>query len=56
MPANIDIKEFISWVISSDYTEMYNIKISNETQTGEINTMPVTVVNNGNYLFYLIID
>jgi len=56
VPANIDIKEFISWVISSDYTEMYNIKISNETQTGEINTMPVTVVNNGNYLFYLIID
>ena len=35
---------------------MYSINIPHKTQTGEINTMPVTVVDNGEYLFYLVID
>ncbi len=56
LPDNIDIDEFISWTISTDYQEVYNIEIPYRIQTGEINTMPVTVVDNGNYLFYLVID
>ncbi len=56
LPENIHIEEFISWVISTDYTEMYNIDIPFITQTGEINTMPVTVVDNGEFLYYLVID
>ena len=56
LPENIHIEEFISWVISTDYKEMYDIDIPYHTQTGEINTLPVTVVDNGEYLFYLVID
>ena len=56
LPENIHIEEFISWVVSTDYKEMYNITIPFKTQTGEINTMPVTVVDNGEFLYYLVID
>ena len=56
LPNKIDIDEFISWTISTDYEDVYNIDIPYRIQTGEINTMPVTVVDNGNYLFYLVID
>ena len=35
---------------------MYGIKIPLKVFFGEINTMSVTVVDNGNYLFYLAID
>jgi len=56
LPNNIDIDDFISWVISTDYKEMYNIIIPYKIQMGEINSMPVTVVDNGEHLFYLIIQ
>ena len=56
LPEDVHIEEFISWVISTDYQEMYNISIPFNTQTGEINTMPVTVVDNGEFLFYMVID
>ena len=53
LPENIHVEDFFSWAISTDYKEMYNITIPFKTQTGEINTMPVTVVDNGELLFYL---
>jgi len=56
LPNNIYIDNFISWAISTDYKEMYNIIIPYKIQTGEINSMPVTVVDNGEYLFYLVIQ
>jgi len=56
LPKNISIDEFYSWTISSDYENMYDLIIPLEVFFGEINDMPVTVVDNGNYLFYLVID
>ena len=56
LPVHLPIEEFISWVISTDYKEMYNIDIPFIIQTGEINTMPTTVVDNGEFLFYVVID
>ena len=56
LPSNIDINEFMGWVISTDYQEMYKINIPYRTQTGEINKMPATVVDNGEYFFYMVID
>ena len=52
----IHAEEFISWTISSDFEDMYKIDIPLEVFYGEINTMPATVVDNGEYLLYLVID
>ena len=56
LPSKILPKEFYTWTISSDYENMYDIEIPLEVSFGDINNMPVTVVNNGHYLFYLVID
>jgi len=56
IPLEIKMDDFISWTISTDFEEMYDIVIPLEVFYGEINTMPVTVVDNGEYLFYLVID
>ncbi|SVA30931.1 uncharacterized protein METZ01_LOCUS83785, partial [marine metagenome] len=56
LPYYIIVEEFYNWHKSSEFEEMYDIDIPLEVFFGEINTMPVTVVNNGNYLFYLVID
>tara|TARA_B100001123_G_C15240983_1_gene999099 strand:- start:269 stop:1456 length:1188 start_codon:yes stop_codon:yes gene_type:complete len=56
LPSNISINDFYSWTISSDFEYMYNLDIPLEVFFGEINDMPVTVVDNGSYLFYLVID
>ena len=56
LPPNIDPEEFISWTISTDFEDMYDINIPLEVFYGEIHTMPVTVVDNGQHLFYLVID
>ena len=56
IPKNIQVKDFISWTISTDFEEMYDINIPLKVFYGEINTMPVTVVDSGDYLFYLVID
>jgi len=56
LPATILTKNFISWTISTDFEKIYDISIPLEVFFGEINTMPVTVVDNGEYLFYLVID
>ena len=56
LPSNILPEEFIQWHKSSEFETMYGIKIPLEVFFGEINTMSVTVVDNGNHLFYLAID
>jgi signal transduction histidine kinase len=56
LPYYIFVEEFYNWQKSSEFEKMYDIDIPLKVFFGEINTMPVTVVNNGNYLFYLVID
>ncbi len=56
LPSNILPEEFIQFHKSSEFESMYGIKIPLKVFFGEINTMSVTVVDNGNYLFYLAID
>ena len=56
LPYYILAEEFYNSHKSSEFEEMYDINIPLEVFFGEINAMPVTVVNNGDYLFYLVID
>jgi len=56
LPSNISLNDFYSWTISSDFESMYDLKIPLKVFFGGINDMPVTVVDNGSYLFYLVID
>ncbi len=56
LPPNISLYDFYSWTISSDFESMYELEIPLEVFFGDINDMPVTVVDNGRYLFYLVID
>ena len=56
LPQNISLNDFYSWTISSDFEYMYDLIIPLKVFFGEINDMPVTVVDNGSYLFYLVID
>ena len=56
LPDNIHTEEFIGWVISTDYKEMYNIDIPHKIITGDIYSYPSTVVDIDDYLFYLVID
>ena len=56
LPQEISLNDFYSWTISSDFEYMYDLIIPFKVFFGEINDMPVTVVDNGNHLFYLVID
>ena len=56
LPYGINPEEFIQWHKSSEFETMYGINIPLEVFFGEINTMSVTVVDNGDYLFYFVID
>ena len=56
LPQNISLNDFYSWTISSDFEYMYDLIIPLKVFFGGINDMPVTVVDNGSYLFYLVID
>jgi signal transduction histidine kinase len=56
LPPQIEIHEIYTWSKSTYLSEMYNIKIPLEVIFGDINNIPVTVVDNGEYLFYLVID
>ena len=56
LPYYILAEEFYNSHKSSEFEEMYDINIPLKVFFGEINAMPVTVVNNGDYLFYLVID
>ena len=56
LPGYISVNDFYSWTISSDFENMYDLIIPFEVFFGEIDDMPVTVVDNGSHLFYLVID
>ena len=56
LPIDIDVSQLETWTSSDDYIEMYNIKIPLDVFFGVINERPTTVVDNGKYLFYLVID
>jgi len=56
LPSVIIPEEFIQWHKSTEFEAMYDIKIPLKVFFGEINTLPVTVVDNGYYLCYLVID
>ena len=56
LPAHIFLEEFYSWTVSSDFEELYKLDIPLEVFFGDINSLPVTVVDNGDYLFYIVID
>jgi len=56
LPYYIFAEEFYNWHKSSEFEKMYDINIPLKVFFGEINAMPVTVVDNGSYLFYLVID
>lgn len=56
LPHYILADEFYNWHTSSEFEDMYDIIIPLKVFFGEINAMPVTVVDNGSYLFYLVID
>ena len=56
LPSRIIPEEFIQWHKSSEFEATYGINIPLKVFFGEIDTMPVAVVDNGNYLFYLVID
>ena len=58
LPDVINVNDVIYWTTSHYFKELYGI----ETQLlvyfaeAEINSMPVTIVDNGEFLFYLVID
>ena len=56
LPSEIIIDEMYSWSKSTYLTEMYDIDIPLEVIFGGINKFPVAVVDNGNFLFYMVID
>ncbi|MDP6852970.1 MAG: HAMP domain-containing sensor histidine kinase [Candidatus Marinimicrobia bacterium] len=56
LPENIHPSEFYSWTKSTDFEELYELNIPLPVFFGEINSMPVTVVDNGDFLFYVVID
>ena len=56
LPKNILIDEMYSWSKSTYLSKMHKIEIPLVVIFGDINDYPVTVVDNGNYLFYLVID
>ena len=56
LPSKIIVDEFYTWSISKDYEELYDIKIPLKVFFGTLYNHPATVVDNGNYLFYMVID
>ena len=56
LPSQITIEDMYSWSKSTYLSEMYDIEIPLVVIFGDINDYPVTVVDNGTHLFYLVID
>ena len=56
LPYSIIPEEFIQWHKSAEFESMYEIKIPLKVFFGEIDKMHVTVVDNGDFIFYLVID
>ena len=56
LPSEISVKEFYTWSTSSDYEKFYGINIPMKVFFGTLYERPTTVVDNENYLFYMVID
>lgn len=58
LPDEINVNDVIQWTTSRYFEELYKIEIPLLVYfaEAEINSMPITIVDNGDYLFYLVID
>ncbi len=58
LPDIIDVNDVLYWTTSRYFEELYEIDIPLLVYfaEAEINSMPITIVDNGDYLFYLVID
>ncbi len=58
LPDIINVNDVIYWTTSRYFEELYEIDIPLLVYfaEAEINSMPITIVDNGDYLFYLAID
>jgi signal transduction histidine kinase len=58
LPDVINVNDVIQWITSRYFEELYKIEIPLLVYfaEAEINSMPITIVDNGDYLFYLVID
>ena len=58
LPDVINVNDVIQWITSRYFEELYEIEIPLLVYfaEAEINSMPITIVDNGDYLFYLVID
>ena len=58
LPDIINVNDVIQWATSRYFEELYEIEIPLLVYfaEAEINSMPITIVDNGDYLFYLVID
>ena len=58
LPDVINVNDVIQWITSRYFEELYEIEIPLLVYfaEAEINSMPITIVDNGEYLFYLVID
>jgi len=55
-PHYTNVEEFYSWSESFYFEELYDINIPLEVFFGTIGDRPTTVVDDGNYLYYMVID
>ena len=58
LPDVINVNDVIQWITSRYFEDLYEIEIPLLVYfaEAEINSMPITIVDNGDYLFYLVID
>ena len=58
LPDVINVNDVIHWTTSRYFEDLYKIEIPLLVYfaEAEINSMPITIVDNGDYLFYLVID
>ena len=56
LPSDLSVEEFYNWSESPYFEELYDIIIPLKVYFGTIYERPATVVDNGDYLFYLVID
>ena len=56
LPSYISVDEFYNWSDSPYFEDLYGIEIPLNVFFGTLLDRPTTVVDNGDYLFYMIID
>ena len=58
LPDDINVNDVITWTTSRYFEGLYGIEIPLLVYfaEAEINSMPITIVDNGDYLFYLVLD